>query len=77
MSLGPQPAPRGLVHADPLQQRAGVSLGRFLGSRLDSQADGRDYQIFAVLPAEDDRVGLVRLYGFDPTSSQGSRGTSG
>jgi hypothetical protein len=31
-------------------------------------SDGRDYVMYAVVPAEGDRVGLVRLYGPDPTA---------
>jgi hypothetical protein len=30
--------------------------------------DGRDFVLYAVLPAEGERVGLVRLYGVDPTA---------
>jgi hypothetical protein len=33
----------------------------------EEHSDGRDYVLYAVITAEGGRVGLVRLYGFDPT----------
>ncbi len=40
----------------------------------EENSDGRDYVLYAVVPDEGGRVGLIRMYGSDPTAQpQNSR----